>query len=383
MNPLLNTVIYLEDLGRHPDRQMQAGVAAFARKTGWDVQSVPNVRTRSQLSKLVRIWNPLGFIAHSGFVSCPSSFFCGKPTVVIGRPKHRNGANVGCVFVPATEMAELAAQELLSLHLNEYAYVSEAKPSAWDKARLAAFKSTMALHGKSVRTFDATRFKSDETALVSSLADWLKKLNGPTGVFAASDIAAANAASACRRAGLSMPEDVAIVGDGNDDGLCENAPCSLTSIDLGFFDIGYAAAESLLSLISGKHGSSERTLRPKGLVRRASTRRLLRPDKAITDMMERIRREACNGLTAKEVSKSLDCTRRSVESRFRAATGRSILEEIRRVRLEAAKELLKEGTADISAIASRCGYSSLSAFSMFFRAETGKSPSAWRDSCGA
>ena len=374
----MNTVIYLEELGRHPDRQMHAGVSAFARKAGWDVQSVPNVHTKAQLSNLVKIWDPLGFIAHSGFVTRHSPFFCGKPTVVIGRPKHGKGAGVSCVFVPATAMAELAARELLPLHLRDYAYVSEAKPSTWDKARLAAFKSVMALHGKSVNVFDATRFRTDETSLVSSLADWLKGLEGPVGVFAASDIAAANAASACRRAGLSMPDDVAVVGVGNDTTLCESAPCSLTSIDLGFFDIGYAAAESLSSLISGENSSSERMLRPKGLVRRASTRRLLRPDKAITDMMERIRREACNGLSAKDAANSLDCTRRSVGSRFRAATGRSILEEIRRVRLEAAKELLKKETADISFIASHCGYRSLSAFSMFFRTETGFSPREWR-----
>ena len=62
----MNTVIYLEELGRHPDRQMHAGVSAFARKAGWDVQSVPNVHTKAQLSNLVKIWDPLGFIAHSG-----------------------------------------------------------------------------------------------------------------------------------------------------------------------------------------------------------------------------------------------------------------------------------------------------------------------------
>ncbi len=374
----MKTIIYLEELGRHPDRQMHAGIAAFARKAGWDVQSVPNVHTKAQLSNLVKIWNPLGFIAHSGFVTRRSRFFCGKPTVVIGRTKHGKGTDVSCVFVPATAMAELAARELLSLHLREYAYVSEAKPSAWDNARLIAFKSAMALHGKSVNAFDATRFRADETSLVSSLADWLKGLERPVGVFAASDIAATNAASACRRAGLSTPEDVTVVGVGNDENLCENAPCSLTSIDLGFYDIGYAAAESLSRLISGENGPWERTLSPKGLVRRASTRRLPRSDKAITDMIERIRREACNGLSAKDATNPLKCTRRSVESRFRAATGRSILEEIRRVRLEAAKELLKNGTADISFIANRCGYRSLSAFSMFFRAETGLSPREWR-----
>jgi transcriptional regulator GlxA family with amidase domain len=63
--------------------------------------------------------------------------------------------------------------------------------------------------------------------------------------------------------------------------------------------------------------------------------------------------------------------------RFRAAAGRSILEEIRRVRLETAKELLEEGGMKIDGIAYRCGYASSAAFSIFFRAETGIPPSRW------
>ena len=42
--------------------------------------------------------------------------------------------------------------------------------------------------------------------------------------------------------------------------------------------------------------------------------------------------------------------------RFRAAAGRSILEEIRRVRLEAAKRLLVEGRTTIDAIEERTGF---------------------------
>ena len=67
------------------------------------------------------------------------------------------------------------------------------------------------------------------------------------------------------------------------------------------------------------------------------------------------------------------------EIRFRSILGRSILEEIRRIRLETAQILLmRTPTLGMDAIASRCGYGSLSAFSTFFRHETGLSPSVWR-----
>ena len=65
------------------------------------------------------------------------------------------------------------------------------------------------------------------------------------------------------------------------------------------------------------------------------------------------------------------------EIRFRSLTGRSILEEIRAVRLARAKELLGKGTLSEDAIANFCGYKSAAAFSIFFKAETGLSPSAY------
>ena len=70
------------------------------------------------------------------------------------------------------------------------------------------------------------------------------------------------------------------------------------------------------------------------------------------------------------------------EIRFRKIIGHSILQEIRQVRLETAKRLLRNPGLGMNFIASNCGYNSPSAFSIFFRAETGQSPSSWRNSSG-
>ena len=70
------------------------------------------------------------------------------------------------------------------------------------------------------------------------------------------------------------------------------------------------------------------------------------------------------------------------EIRFRNVIGHSILQEIRQVRLETAKRLLRNPRLRMDFIANSCGYGSSSAFSIFFRAETGQSPSSWRDSIG-
>ena len=117
---------------------------------------------------------------------------------------------------------------------------------------------------------------------------------------------------------------------------------------------------------------------PLRLVRRESTRRFSRHDGDVARAVERIRKEACDGLTAGEVVKDFPCSRRMAELRFHSLIGRSILQEIRRVRLETARHLLINSSLGIDFIAGKCGYASLSAFSVFFRQETGASPSTWR-----
>ena len=84
------------------------------------------------------------------------------------------------------------------------------------------------------------------------------------------------------------------------------------------------------------------------------------------------------GSSSSEVVAAFKCSRRMAEIRFRQIAGRSILDEIQAVRLDKAKELLKNSSLDISAIANFCGFKASNALWKFFRQETGVSPSEWR-----
>lgn len=179
---------------------------------------------------------------------------------------------------------------------------------------------------------------------------------------------------------LAIPDDVSIVGVDNDEELCEGLKPSLTSVLLDFFAAGQIAAQTLNSMMANRTVKNLDAYPPLCIIRRESTRRFTRPDKIAAMALERIRREACSGLAAIDVIKMFPCSRKTAELRFRAATGNSILHEIRTVRLETAKKLLRGERLRLDRVADLCGYKSLPSFSNFFRAETGQSPSAWRDS---
>ena len=119
---------------------------------------------------------------------------------------------------------------------------------------------------------------------------------------------------------------------------------------------------------------------PLRVVRRAST--LITGESGIGKSeaaLELIQKEACAGLTAGRVTSLFACSRVYAEMRFRRATGQSILEAIQAVRLERAKELLRNPDQQIKAIADFCGFKSQNALCKFFRKKTGMTMSAWRD----
>lgn len=83
-------------------------------------------------------------------------------------------------------------------------------------------------------------------------------------------------------------------------------------------------------------------------------------------------------LEAHEVLELFPCSRRMAEIMFRSVTGQSILSAIRAVRLEKAN-LLLQTDLKLDAIANFCGYKSAAAFSVFYKAETGRTPRNTRE----
>ena len=378
----MKTVIYVNGTDKVQDRRRLAGVTAHAQRHGWNLQSVEALQSSKQIKELIRIWRPDGFIVCRGaeLNNVPTRCFGNIPVIFSHNPWQDGTAKENCIFSDAKATVELAAKELLSLNLTEYAFAGWFKPTGWSCQRLDLFKSLMAMHGRKIHVFEPSEHECSSNMLTPKLANWLATLPQPLGVLAANDQVAHRIVSACRLAHLSVPDDIAVIGIDNDEELCEGATTTISSIDPNFTFSGRLAGEALEKLMSHTLHIAPMhvTYPPLRLVRRESTRRFTKYDKDVAKAAERIRLEACNGLTANEVVKDFRCSRRMAEIRFRDLLGRSILQEIRRVRLETAQHLLRTSSAGIDFIANKCGYGSLSAFSIFFHNETGISPSAYR-----
>ena len=208
---------------------------------------------------------------------------------------------------------------------------------------------------------------------------WLRQLPKPVGVFAANDLWGLPVVEACRIAGLSVPDDVAVLGADNDELRCELARPSLSSIVSPAERVGYEAASLLEHLIHGAEPPAKPLLIPPiGVVTRQSSDVLAGCDPEVTAAVRFIRENAHRPLSVNDVLRKAPMSRRSLERHFRSILERSVGAEIRHVHLERVRDLLASTALRMDEVASRSGFTSVHYMSRIFRRETGMTPTAYR-----
>ena len=366
----MRTILYFQATGKVSARQKLEGVYSGGREFGWNVQVIEPGAAEHKALELSRFWEPDGIIVECGPEQnhFDPTIFGKTPVVFLDRNPKTLDKSAYCVIHDSVATARIAARELLSLRLSAYAYVPWPEQRFWSDERETGFAAALRLNGHGYARFSGKAHSSNIRTLQKELGNWLTDLPKPVGIFAANDIMAAQIAAAANRVGLDIPEDLALVGVDNDELLCENTKPTLSSVMPDFRAAGEKAATLLARIMANpKCRPSAETFGPLKLVRRASTNRSKRTDRNVLAALDLIRREACNGLKARDVFTCFPCTRRMAEIRFRAATGKSPLEAILELRRAKAEELLADPLRDRNAVANLCGYSSANALANFLR----------------
>ena len=110
-----------------------------------------------------------------------------------------------------------------------------------------------ALHEKNIEA-EASLIKEGNYTPASgyhAMMDLLSETPRPSAVFVASDVVATGALLAVKRAGLRIPDDLAIVGF-DDIPMAEFLDPPLTTIRLPAYGLGWAASERLVRIIRGE-----------------------------------------------------------------------------------------------------------------------------------
>lgn len=211
------------------------------------------------------------------------------------------------------------------------------------------------------------------------IAQWLRRLPKPAAVMTCHDDRGQQVLDACLRANLSVPDDVAIIGVDNDEFLCNLSTPPLTSIDVNPERIGYEAAALLDRMMrGGKPPKKPRLYAPRGIVVRKSTDITAIGDPHVAKTARLIRDHALAGRRIEELMQEVPVSRSALFRRFKEHVGRSPKKEATRVRLERAKELLRETTLSVAQIAERVGYAEAKYFIAVFHRAVGTTPLRYR-----
>jgi LacI family transcriptional regulator len=213
----------------------------------------------------------------------------------------------------------------------------------------------------------------------AGLADWLQTLPKPLGVFTFTDRLGLEVDDACRRAGLKVPEEVGILGVGNDLTRIDFALVPLSSIELPTEQNGYEAATLLERWrVEGVRPPHYTTLRPRRLITRRSTDVFAIPDESVAVALDYIEGHLGNPIQVNDIALAAGVSRRTLEQRFRKHLDQAIFEVVQEMKFERARALLLEPHITVSDIATRLGFGETKAFSRAFRNYCGQSPSAFR-----
>ena len=303
---------------------------------------------------------------------------CGLPCVNVGRC---DGVTLPSVNLDDEQVGRIAAEYLLQAELPAFAFCGV--PWVWySKLRERGFLEVLRVTGRTADVFGGTaqyHHGRDRTAQQLQLEEWVRRLPKPLGVFASDDNRARDVLEACNRIGLRVPDDVAIVGAGNDSLICDITDPPLSSVAVAADRVGYEAARLLAHLMEGEPApAATKVIPPVGMVVRFSTKALTSDDSEVQHAIEFIRDQVHEGICVDDVLRVIPLSRRTLEMRFRAALGRSPAEEIRRVRIDRAKRLLVETDAGMAGVAQASGFSSANQLCETFRREAGVSPTRYR-----
>ncbi|TWT84304.1 Xylose operon regulatory protein [Planctomycetes bacterium CA13] len=280
------------------------------------------------------------------------------------------------------QAGQMATQHLLSLGFRRLAYVGFSNDRGVEM-QLAGYESLAHDIAIEHSVNRINRSYSQSISSWQSFSNQLDKLVGRleprTGVCVSDDFLGRFIIERCEQHGLQVPRDVAIVSIENEPLVCEYTNPQLSSIDVGYQQVGMRAAGLLAQLMSGALPPEEPTfLPPRTIVKRQSTDAFGVSDAEVAKCLHFIVTHAHRHISVDDVAAHASLSRRTLERRFKDAVGRTVGEEITCARLEIAKRQLLEPELPVKMVARRSGFRDSSQLCAVFQRELGMSPGQFR-----
>jgi LacI family transcriptional regulator len=287
------------------------------------------------------------------------------------------GSNYGFPRICSDDSAigRAVAEKLAERGFRNFAfcgYTSE----AWSESRCKGFQKRIAESGNHCSVFLSAWVGPNSLPWdqeIESICRWLRDLELPVGVMACNDQRGQQVLESCRRLGLDVPRDVAVIGVDNDQLLCRLSDPPLSSVVPDARGIGYEAAKILdLWMQVGNSVAVNHLLPPLRINERSSSDTYATADQELTTALRFIQKHACEGINVNDVLRCVSVSRSQLEREFREIVGRSPHAQIRKMQLDNAARLLLETDLPLRSVAAQSGFSGVEYFCSVFKKTFGR-----------
>jgi len=346
------------------DYRHHAGVARYAAEQGWVLEDAD-----SQKRVLPERWTGHGIVSFHGssaeFISWLGR--AGTPVVDIG--EYEEYSAFPRVKTDADKIARMAVRHFAERGYRQVGFTWEHETPV-SRRRSAALRVAAESMGMSFREVPLHR--------VAELKDALPPLL-PIGILAVNDALAVQALSALEDADILVPEQAAVLGIDNFEYRCMPAYVPISSVDPDMERVGYEAAALLDKLMAGERAPTAPILiSPTRIVERDSTRMLAVADVEVARALRFIMAKFREMIGLGDVARATGLSLRRLQTRFKDALGRTILQEINGRRVKHAQEVLASTNLKIRAVASESGFASAVKLIRVFKQYVGTSPKRYR-----
>lgn len=302
----------------------------------------------------------------------------GVPAVNVSSVEVPEAAGFPRVLVDERTQAEHVLRHFRERGFTNFAYCGEFRLS-FVRTRVAVFEEVVRRAGFACHVYAGSTRPLGYAAAQEDRARWLRSLPKPVGVVSWNAVAARRTAEACRWAGIHIPEEVAIVAGSSDDLMIEMVHPPITAVEMPLEKLGYEAAAALDRMMKGGPRPADVLLTDGITVEpRQSTDVLAVDEPSIREALRFIRENAGSPIGVPDVLSAVAVSRRVLERRFREVLGRTPAQEIRRVHLERAKQLLTQTSLSVSEVATASGFLYVERLIPVFRGEVGMTPLQYR-----
>lgn len=361
------------------DYRLHRGIEKYAQEQGW--------RLSEDLAREKVIpwgWDGDGILAWLGAGDDLADFVlhAEKPTVDFSfrRPQLKFGR----VLENTAETAGLVVDHFLSRGFRHFLFYSDASNWIYDE-RGNAFVKKLEQAGRSPNCLlwhKSPAFRVDRKAWKRKrewLEDEIRRAPKPLGVFAATDGLALEVLETCEEANVTVPDEVSIVGAGNNLLAVDAMHTPISSVDVNMEAIGYRGAQLLDEMMKRRKTPAEPIrVSPFRLIARKSSDLVAVNHPGLARSLRFMWEHCHEPIGVEDLARAASMSLRSFHDAFVENLGRSPGNELHRIRIERAKKLLSDSNEKLDAVAEQCGYQSGNSFWVAFKQATGISPKQYQ-----